>query len=217
MGKNLLTLLSFLICILSINSKPNELDMTKAMSCMTIIAQTINQNTKMDSQTYSTKLLSCFLTIKEEEAKEFLVANEQGINAFEPGDVERLTSVNNLRSFQQEELRKKSLELDQAIKDFRRLQQNYKKRNKGKTSDDDDEFRRPAPSNGNAFGAFMKKLTGFFKLVNNMGSFVLIIIFGYFFLILVKQYYPNDKKNNKKEKEKEKDNKSKKENKKKNK
>ena len=202
---NQILLLFFLILNFSIIfCERKDSDITKAMSCMNLIIQK-SEGEKFDAQTYSSKLLKCFITITEEEAKEYLVGLEQGMKTFESEEVERLTDTSTLSSIPKDELKNYSLSLEQAIQDFKKLQQKYIERNKGKTSsndDDDEKFKHP--SMGNSLGAFMKKLTGALKLINNMGTVMIVLIFAYFFSILFKKYCKNDKKNYTKNKDKDK-------------
>ena len=182
-----------------------DADITKAMSCMNLIIQK-SDGEKLDAHTYSSKLLKCFITITEEEAKEYLVGLEQGMKTFDSEEVERLTDTSTLSTIPKDELKNYSLSLEQAIEDFKKLQEKYIERNQGKTSsndEDDEKFRHP--SMGNSLGAFMKKLTGALKLINNMGTIMIILIFAYFFSILFKKYCKNDKKKYTKNKDKDKD------------
>ena len=197
----------------SIYSKPNNDDITKAISCMSMLMQRLGGN-NLDNKEYSSKLLKCFITITLEEAKEFVVALEQGMKTIENKDFERLTDTSTLSSLTQDELSKYSLHLENTIKEFKKLQDSYAKKSEGKSTsgpdEEDEEYRRNHPSRGNSLGSFMKKLTGALKLVNNMGNVVIFIIFAYFLYILFGKYCKSDKKNKEKPKPKEKEKKNKK-------
>ena len=210
MLKTNIILIFFSVLILnffkSIFCKSSNEDISEAMSCMTLLVQKLKGD-QLDPKTYSSKLLKCFITITEDEAKEILVAIEQGMKSIEPEEIERLTDTSTLQDIPKDELSNNSLRLEEAIKEFRKLQEKYASRNSGKsTSDDDDEdYRKAHPSRGNSLGSFMKKFTKFLKIANSMGSIIIVIIFLYFFSILFKNCCKKNKsksKSNDKTKEK---------------
>ena len=167
-----------------------------------------NEGRKQDIQKY---LLKCFITITDEEAKEVVVAIEQGIDPLEQEEIDKLTDISTLSVIPQKDLEAYSNKLRNTIKAFRNLQEKY---NSGKNDDskdynqDDEEYRKAHPSRGNALGSFMKKLTGLLKAINNMGNFIIAIIFIYFGYILLKNWRRNNR-NKKNSKEKNRDNKDK--------
>ena len=171
----------------SIDSKASNEDITKAMSCMNLVAQKIKADQSIDQKLYYSMILKCYITITEEIAKEILVGLEQGIPSLEKEEIDNLTDVNYLKNFSKEDLEKYSKQLEETFKDFKELQDKYKK-NKDKTSDDyndDEEYRKSHPSRGNTLGVIMRGMTGLLKLVNNMGSIIIIIIFFYFGSIML--------------------------------
>ena len=182
----------------SIFCKSSSEDISKAMSCMTLLVQKLKGD-QLDPKIYSSKLLKCFITITEDEAKEILVAIEQGMKSIEPEEIERLTDASTLKDIPKDELSNNSLRLEEAIKEFRKLQERYASQSSGKTTtdEDDEDFRKAHPSRGNSLGSFMKKLTSLLKIANNMGSIIIIIIFLYFFSILFKNCCKNNKSKSK--------------------
>ena len=198
--------------------KANNDDVTKLVSCMSIISQKYKGQTP-ESKTYSSMLLKCFITISEETKKEILVGMQQGMDDIEPEEIEKLTDVTTLNEIPQEQLKENSIQLENAIAELKKIQENYRNGKQTKAKDtnyeEDEEFRKTHPSRGNSLGAFMRKMTGTLKAINNMGNYVIGIIVIYFIYIMLGKCL--EKKKVGKYKEKEKDNKNKdKKNKKKN-
>jgi len=214
---SLFQLVIFILYILSIIScQSNKYDLTKVISCSNIIGQKTKDQTP-EIKAYSSMMLKCFITITDDEAKEVLVGIERGMKSMEKEDIERLTDFSTLNDIPQDQLKQYSLQLENAIRSIRQLEENRKS---GKKYDDDyndnEEYKKAHPSRGNEFGSFMKKMTGVLKTINNMGNIVIIVIFAYFGLILFKKFCGNNKNKHKdKDKDKDKDkNKNKKKNKK---
>ena len=178
-------------------------DINKVMSCMFLLQ---NKYQSSEIQNYSSMLLKCFITISEDEAKEVLLRLEKGMESIESEEIEKLSDISTLNNISKEELKEYSDKLNNAIIGFKKMQEKYysKKKDKVKRDDTDDEnYRRAHPSRGNAFGAFMRKMTGILKFINNMGSVVIVIIFLYFGLIMFRKCRDNSK-NKKRSQEKKK-------------
>ena len=188
-----LFLLIFLQTFIYIFSNASNEDMTKAMSCMSLLIQ-IFKGKSPDQKKYSSMLLKCFITITEEESKEIFVGLEQGKQALEPEEIERLTNFSTLSNFSKNELDEYSYKLQNAINTFKKMQDNYQSGKKDNDYDNDEEFKKTHPSRGNSLGSFMKKMTGLLKTINNMGSVVLILIFLYFGFIMFKKFCGKKKK-----------------------
>ena len=160
-------------------------------------------------------LLKCFITISEETKKEILVGMQQGMDGIEPKEIEKLTDETTLNEVPQEQLKEYSIQLENAIAELIKIQENYRdgKQNKRKDTnyEEDEEFRKTHSSRGNSLGAFMRKMDGTLKAINNMGNYVIGIILIYFIYIMFGKCHEKKKvgKYREKEKEKEKDNKNK--------
>ena len=207
-----LLLLFFIHKLFYIFSKASNEDITKAMSCMSLLIQKFKGQSP-DPKKYSSMLLKCFVTISEEESKEILVGIEQGVKTLEPEEIEKLTDFSTLSNFSKTELDEYSYKLQNAIDTIKKMQDNYHSGKKDSDYDtNDEEFKKAHASRGNSLGSFMKKMTGLLKAINNMGSVVLILIFLYFGLIMFKKFCgnkKNDYKDKNKNKVKEKKNKKK--------
>ena len=147
-------------------------------------------------------LLKCFITINEDESKEVLLRLEKGMESIENEEIGRLIDFSTLNNISKVELKEYSDKLNNALKGFKKMQEKYYSNNKDKTKSDntdDENYKRAHPSRGNAFGAFMKKMTGILKFINNMGSVIIVIIFLYFGLIMLRKCNNNSKNKNKKQ------------------
>ena len=210
---SLLIILSYLLSYLFCQSNNEEI--TKLMSCMNIISQNTGGQPS-DIQKY---LLKCFITITDVEAKEVLVGMEQGIESIDQEEIKKLTDISTLNDIPKNELNEYSTKLTNTIKSFKKMQEKYKSEEKDEEKEyytDDEEYKKAHPSRGNSLGSFMKKMTGLLKTINNIGNFVIAIIFIYFGYIILKNCRKNNS-NKKRYKETNKENKDKSKNKKKNK
>ena len=193
-------------------SKSKE-DLTKLVSCMTIIGEKLKGQTP-EPKAYSSMLLKCFISISEEEKKEILLLIQKGIDTIESEEIEKLTDISSLNDIPQEQLKEYSAQLEDAINELRKIQESRRGEKKGEYEEDED-YRKNHPSRGNTLGAFMKKMTGTLKTINNFGNYVIGIIVIYFVYIMLGNCRRKKKNNINKEKEKEnkkKDKKNKKKN-----
>ena len=185
----------------------NNEDISKLISCMSIITQK-NKNQSPDQNLYSSMLLKCFITITEEQGKEILIGIEQDMKTIEPEEIEKLTDTDSLKEIPPDEQKEYTLKLQKAINELKRVQEGYSKGNKDKDKDydyeEDEEYKKLHPSSGNSLGAVMKRLKGLFKTINSLGNYVIVIIFLYFGLIILRKCCYN-KKNKNKDKNKSKD------------
>ena len=196
-------------------SKSKE-DLTKLVSCMTIIGEKLKGQTP-EPKAYSSMLLKCFISISEEENKEILLLIQKGIDTIESEEIEKLTDISSLNDIPQEQLKEYSAQLEDAINELRKIQESRggEKKGEDKIYEEDEDYRKSHPSRGNTLGAFMKKMTGTLKTINNFGNYVIGIIVIYFVYIMLGNCRRKKKNNINKEKEKEnkkKDKKNKKKN-----
>ena len=185
-------LLFFQILLLNnfsfIKNKASNEDITKAMSCLRILSEKFKSESP-EPKSYYSMLLTCFVTITEVDAKEIILGLEKGMNSIEEDQIESLTNIHNLKGITQEDLEEQRKKLEEAVKTFEKLSQNYKS---GKNSKDreydneDEEYKKAHPSRGNSLGSFMKKMTKFLKMLNNIGSISIVLIFAYLGYILLK-------------------------------
>ena len=192
--------LNFFILIICENE-----DIFKSVACMNLLNEKYQDN-QINQKTYFSEILYCYIIITEVEAKEIVMGIEQGIKTLEKEDIDRLTDINGLKNYTNDEIKEYTKKLNNAISSFQKMQENYKSGKRERQNDDvdDENYKKSHPSRGNFLGSIMKGMTGILKLANNIGSVIIFIIFGYFALILFRKYCDNGKRN-KENKNKEKD------------
>ena len=184
-------------------------EMTKAFSCLSLLSKKKIEG-EDDAKIFQSMLLKCFITITDDEAKEILVGESQGIKSLEDKEIEKLTNIESLKNISQSDLRKHLLRLDKAIKAIHKTQRDYSSRKRSRQDDNDsEEYKKQHPSTGNSLGAMMKKMTGLLKAANNIGTIIIIFIFVYFGIILIDKFSKSNK--NQKDDDKENDKKDDKE------
>ena len=176
----LLTSLSILILTLS-QFQTDDQDVTKALSCMSLVNKKMQKDKTQDAHAYSAMMLKCFITIKDDQVKEALQHLQQGREPdFSESVINKLTDSSDLNSYNQEELLKNSKKLGKAIEKFKKMQE------KGGMGSYDDDFGDNVDPNigGNAIGLFAKGLNYLFVTANSFGGMVIILV-GLFFGIRV--------------------------------
>ena len=96
LNSSLLIFLLFFLFQLIIYNINND-DVLKLISCMSIVNQKYNGQTQ-DPNAYSSMLLKCFITIREETKLKILVGMERGMYGIEPEEIEKLTDLIKLNS-----------------------------------------------------------------------------------------------------------------------
>ena len=196
----LLNLISIIICQLDNDS------MTKALVCMSVISQKF-KGEDPEPSIYSTMMLKCFITLSDSQAKKILVGLESGQNVLSKKEVDRLTDYDSLRDMSQNELKKKSYELEKALKNFKKLQEEITGESGGDIDpsdyddyDDDDNFNRETPSNINFFSLIPRGISGIFNVFNSYLSLFIVFVVVYFGLLMLRKINDSEKKMKKKQK-----------------
>ena len=208
--KHLKLVISLLILTFAISQYQEDPDVTKALSCMSLVNKKMQKNSSQDPHIYSAMMLKCFISIKESQTKEIVKFLQQGREPdFSESEINKLTDSSDLQSYDQQELVKNSEKLGKAIEKFKKLQEKGGLRTHG--YDDDDFDDRVDPNiGGNAIGLFAKGLNYLLATANSFGGMVLILV-GLFFGIRILKNLCNKiegtekpkKKNKNKNKEKE--------------
>ena len=106
-----------------------------------------------------------------------------------PEEIDNLCNVNNLKKVDKNKLAIESRKLQKALREFDRMREK-KDENYGQKYDDNynenEEYKKAHPSQGNKLGKFMKGLTNVLKFVNNSGKVIIVIICLYFLYFLLK-------------------------------
>ena len=194
----LLLSLNFFILIIC-----QDEEIVKSVACMSLLNEKYKDK-QINQKTYGSEILNCYIAITDVEAKEIVMGLQQGIKTLEKEDIDRLTDINGLKNYTNDEIKEFSNSLNKAISSFQKMQDKYNSGKKNNDDVDDEHYKKSHPSRGNFLGSIMKRMTGILKLANNIGNVILFIIFGYFALILFRKYCDNGKKR-KEVKSKEKD------------
>ena len=197
----LLNLISIIFCQFEDDSK------TKAIACMSVISQKF-KGQDPEPGIYSTMMLKCFITLSDSQAKKILVGLESGQNVLSKKEISKLTDYESLKDMSQNELKKKSYELEKALKHFKKLQEEITGESSGDIDpadydddyDDDESFNRETPSNINFFGLIPKGLSGIFNVFNSYLSLFLVFVVVYFGLLMLRKINDSEKKMMKKKK-----------------
>jgi len=201
--KFFLLLLYYLISI--INSQIDNGSIAKALACMTILNEKF-QGDDPDSEIYSTMMLKCFITITESKAKDLLLNLESGDGQIKLSKKEfkKYTDYTSLKDISEKTLKKKSAELEKALKDFKKIQSQIS----GDDSDDsledydddyyeDDDYGKDAPLNMNLFSLIPRALIGIFNVFNDYISLFGLFVIVYFLLYILRRMYEDEKRFNK--------------------
>ena len=197
----ILTLLSIIFCQFD-----NE-SLTKALACMSIIGQKFKGD-EPDPSVYSTMMLKCFISISESQSKKIIAGIESGQNIISKKDIDKLTDYESLKDMSQNELRKKSYELEKTLKHFKKMQDEISGRGGEIDPDDYDEdyddegFSQERPANINFFSLIPKGVSGLFNVFNSYISLFLVFAIVYFGLLMLRKINDSEKKMKSKKKPK---------------
>ena len=187
----------------------------KVFACMNVMDKKyIRQN---QPNVFSPTMLSCYLKITDTQIEQILHDFGAGVslNSLEQEEIDELTNVENLKSFPENELKKKSAELEAIIEEFKKFDKDFSKLKESKKmeNDDNDSDDNNLDDKNFKHGSIKKGKRRQIKFDN--GLWVVIICSGFLFFMLFISWItstPEDKNNNKKdEKLNEKENKDNKE------
>ena len=135
-------------------------------------------------------MLSCFAAITDIDSKEILVAVQQGMNFLSPEEINKLTDVESIKKLDKNKINELSKRLENALREFDEIRNNYKQEDKGKSKsndyNEDDDYKKAHPSHGNKLGKFMKGMTNILKVINNFGKIIIAVIVIYFVSFIIK-------------------------------
>ena len=176
-----------------IKSEVTDTDLNKAVSCLHVLSKKFDY--EIDQKVYSSTMLACFTSLSEVDAKEILVAVQQEMAFLSPEEIDKLCDVNNLKNIDQKILAIESKKLQNALREFDKMREK-KNENYGQKYDDsyneNEDYKRAHPSQGNKLGKFMKEITNLLKLVNNFGKIIIGIMALYFLHFLGKNCTKKD-------------------------
>lgn len=175
--------------------------LAKLMTCMTLIQQELKSG-EPDPTIYSSMILMCFISISDSQAHSFLMGLQTRHNPLSRSDIVKLLDYEKLKEMSPNEIRVKSMELDKALKKFKKIQEDImggREPDEGEDYDDyDDDFVGEKPSSINFFSLIPKGLQGIFGVFSNYISLFIIFALVYFFLFTIRKMNESGKKGKKK-------------------
>ena len=211
--------LIFLSSTVVILSKLDEMSIFKALVCVNIVT-TKKQKEEIEANILSPMILTCYMKIREEQVLKLTEGLEKGSDiSLSDNEIEDLIDMESLKELPENEVRKKGEELEEAIKEFQKMQGIYDENGEHEDYDDgyddgDDDYDYEDFGEGKKNNMTKK---GFFRLIKKgiisfgeilISSWCIIGILLLFYLLLLEIRRNNDGNNNssndKEEKEKEK-------------
>ena len=119
----LIILFSFIFC----QGQLDEETSMRALSCMSVINHKNKEKVGVEPSVYSPEMLSCFLKISNEQTDRILSNLESKVIPLNDEEIEELTDIESLKDYPSEEIRKKTDELENAIKEFKKFDEDFTK------------------------------------------------------------------------------------------
>ena len=120
-----MVLFIFLASMTLILSKMDELSIFKALVCVNIITSR-RQKEDLEPNILSPIILSCYMKITDEQVHRLTEGIEQGLDIpLSDEEIDNLMDIESLKDLPENEVRKKGDELEEAIKEFQKIQEGY--------------------------------------------------------------------------------------------
>ena len=211
--------LIFLTSLSLIFTKMDEITIFKALVCVNIIT-TRHQKEDLEPNTLSPLILSCYIKISDEQVHRLTEGIEQGLDIpLSDEEIDDLMDIESLKNIPENEVRRKGDELENAIKEFQKMQEGY-----GETGDEDDgyddgdddydyeDYGEGQRNNISSLGFFRLIKKGIINLSEIFfGSWYIIGILVLFYILLLEIRRNNNPNNNEDETVEEKEEEDKKE------
>ena len=216
--------LIFLHFLTIISSKLDEYTIFKALACVNIVASKF-QNEEPDASLLSPLILTCFIKITDDQAQRLTAGIESGEDMpLSDEEIKELTDTESLKEMDQDEVKEKGEQLEESIRQFQKMQEEFLENRGGDDDYDDDGY--DDGEDDFEFGGERNNLSkkGFFKLITKsiysigetlLSSWYIIFFLFAFYIILLEIRRNNnpeneEEKEDKEEKEEDKDNEDKK-------
>ena len=174
--------LFFLNLFLLIKNQLDDETTMRALSCVSVITQKFKGQESPEASIYSPPMLSCFIKISLDQAQEILSNLESGVVPLEPEEIDELTNVESLRDMPQEELKRQSQELERAIKEFQKYDEDFNKLKEKKENEnsDDNDNDKDNKNNTNKKEKYLKKIKEFIQENKSLwfGILICIVVFS---------------------------------------
>lgn len=183
---------------LSVQCQIDEETSMRALSCVSVINHKNKEGNGPEATIYSPQMLTCFIKIKDAQTDKILSNLESGAIPLEDEEIDELTNIESLKEFSNEYLNKKSKELEKAIEEFKKFDEDFtklKERKENENSDGNDNLNQAINTNSDS-----KKYTEWLDDNKNLfiGVSICIVVF-ILILLFGKSYDENIKKEENKE------------------
>ena len=210
--------LVFFTSLFLIFSKLDEMSIFKALVCVNIIT-TKRQKKELEPSLLSPMILTCYMKIREDQVLKLTEGIQQGSDiSLSNEEIEDLIDMESLKELPENEVRKKGEELEEAIKEFQKMEGMYDENGDGEDYDDgyddgDDDYDYENFGEGKKNNMTKK---GFFRLIKKgiisfgeilFSSWYIIGILLLFYLLLLEIRRNNNPNNNTDKDKEEKENK----------
>ena len=145
-----------------VNAKNDELSALKALSCVSIVTQKYHKG-EDEPNSYSPIVLACYIKITEEQAQKVLGSLEEGEIPLEPYEIDELIDVKSLKDIPENELMKKSEELESTIKEFQKYDEEFNDLKERGNPEFEDDYEGDDYEETYKYNKMSKK--GFFDLI----------------------------------------------------
>ena len=190
----ILNLLSNILCQLE-----NE-SVSKALACMAALNQKL-RGEEPDPSIYSTMMLKCFMTMTDSQSKKILLGIEKGQGEISQKELDKLTDYESLQDYSQNEIKQKSIELEKALKTFKKMQEQITGEESDMNYDDlygDETYQGDTPSKINFFSVLPRGIMGIFNVFGNYLSLFFVLAIVYFGLLMIRKINDSERKMEKK-------------------
>ena len=195
-------------------SQLDNIPLSKIIACITIVNEEYEKS-DIDAEFYSASMLKCYITITEKQAYNFIVSLGKGQKNMNKNERKKLLDINSLKHMSERELEKKSEEMNKALKEFQKMQNEYMGRRSsqqdydiGDYDDYDDDFIGDDSINSERHSIFNYLSLiprGIFGIISEFFSylyFFFILALVYFILFTIRKMGDNDKNKNRKQNDK---------------
>ena len=201
----MISTLIFIINLISIFCQLEDEGISKVVACMAILNQKLGDE-EYDGEIYSSMMLKCFISISTSQTKNILTGFETGNNKLSSKEIKNLIDINSLKKIPEAVLRKKTNELEKAMKDFKKLQEEFTREGGGDMDDqmdydddyDDESFPNEHPDKIHFLGLIPKGLKGIYNVFSNYISLFFMFILVYVSLLILRKINESEKKIKKK-------------------
>ena len=122
------------------NQSPLDEDTSmRALSCISVIHHKNKGKDGEEPSVYSPEMLSCFMKISNEQSDRILSSLESGAIPLEDDEIEQVTDTDSLKDVSSEDIRKYQDQLETAIKEFKKFDEDFSKLKEKKENENSDE------------------------------------------------------------------------------